>query len=535
MGRATGRLVGKDPELATVTGPTELVGTPEPTHRRTEPPRDLRSLARRGALSVVGAGVSALASLALVLVVTRSLSKAEAGAFFSTTSAFTILFTVATLGTTTALVYFIARSRAGDDTATVPGHLRAGLLPVAAVSLAAAVALLLAAEPLARLLVGPGQEALAATALRLLAIFVPMAALHQAVSAATQGYHTMAPTVWVDKIGRPVLQLALILAVVLGAATLPAAVLAWSLPYAAALVVTAWWLQRLVRRDRPAQHVVSKTVTRNAREFWTYTGPRGLAVGGQIVLQRLDIVLVAILLGAAPAAVYTAATRFAVLVQLGSQAVALATQSRLGQLAAQNDLDSVRVVYRTATAWVIGLTWPLNALSAVYATELLDLFGSGYDQGRWVVVLLAAGMLVATGCGMVSMVLVMLGRTVDNLVNVGVAVAVSVVLDLVLIPHLGLLGAGLAWALAMAIANLLPLAQIHHRFGLHPFDRTTVATGVLALACWLVLPLAVSFVTDNAVVTVAALLTAAVAYALGLARLLRPGRTTRIFKGRPQS
>ena len=530
--------MGKDPELATVTGPTELVGTPEPTHRRTEPPRDLRSLARRGALSVIGAGVSALASLALVLVVTRSLSKAEAGAFFSTTSAFTILFTVATLGTTTGLVYFIARSRAGDDTSTVPGHLRAGLLPVAAVSLAAAVALLLAAEPLASLLVGPGQEALAATALRLLAVFVPMAALHQAVSAATQGYHTMAPTVWVDKIGRPALQLALILAVVLGAATLPglpAAVLAWSLPYAAALVVTAWWLQRLVRRDRPAQHVVNKTVTRSTREFWTYTGPRGLAVGGQIVLQRLDIVLVAILLGAAPAAVYTAATRFAVLVQLGSQAVALATQSRLGQLAAQNDLDSVRVVYRTATAWVIGLTWPLNALSAVYATELLDLFGSGYDQGRWVVVLLAAGMLVATGCGMVSMVLVMLGRTVDNLVNVGVAVAVSVVLDLVLIPHLGLLGAGLAWALGMAVANLLPLAQIHHRFGLHPFDRTTVATGVLALACWLVLPLAVSFVTDNAVVTVAALLTAAVAYALGIARLLRPGRTTRIFTGRPQS
>ncbi|MGH3315168.1 MAG: lipopolysaccharide biosynthesis protein, partial [Nocardioidaceae bacterium] len=398
-----------------------------------------------------------------------------------------------------------------------------------------AVALVLAAEPLARLLVGPEQEALGATALRLLAIFVPLAALHQAVSAATQGFHTMAPTVWVDKIGRPVLQLALLLAVVLGAATLPGAVLAWSLPYAAALVVTVWWLQRLVRRDRHSTPVVNGTVTRKTREFWTYTGPRGIAVCGQIVLQRLDIVLVAILLGAAPAAVYTAATRFAVLVQLGSQAVALATQSRLSQLAAQDDLASVRVVYQTATAWVIGLTWPLNALAAVYATELLDLFGPGYDQGRWVVVLLAVGMLVATGCGMVSMVLVMLGRTVDNLVNVGVAVGVSVVLDLVLIPHFGLIGAGLAWALAMAVANLLPLAQIHHRFGLHPFGRTTVATAGLALACWLVLPLAVSAVTDNVTVTVVALITAAVAYALGLARLLRVGRNISIRRGRQHS
>jgi O-antigen/teichoic acid export membrane protein len=516
-------VVGKDPELATLTGTPET--TPNDASALTEAPRDLRSLARRGALSVAGAGVSAAASLAVVLVVTRSLSKAEAGAFFGTTSAFTILFTVATLGTTTGLVYFVARARAHGHLPAVAAHLRAGLVPVTAISAVAGAGLFVVAEPLARLLVGPGQQALGASALRMLALFVPLAALHQALSAATQGFHTMAPTVWVEKIGRPVVQLALLLVVVLGAVSLQGAVLAWSLPYAGALVVTAWWLHRLVRRD--VVPVGAGATTGRGREFWTYTGPRGVAVCGQILLQRLDIVLVAVLLGAAPAAVYTAATRFAVLGQLGSQAVALATQSRLGQLAAQGDLVAVRVVYRRATAWVIALSWPIQALAAVYATQLLAVFGPGYDEGRWVVVLLAAGMLVATGCGMVSMVLVMLGRTVDNLVNVGVAVAVSVALDLVLIPYLGLLGAGLAWALAMAVANLLPLAQIHHRFGLHPFDKTTLGTAALALACWLALPLAVSTLTDSPVATAAALVAAACSYAFGLVRLFRNTRRGR--------
>jgi O-antigen/teichoic acid export membrane protein len=104
------------------------------------------------------------------------------------------------------------------------------------------------------------------------------------------------------------------------------------------------------------------------------------------------------------------------------------------------------------------------------------------------VVVLALAMLVATGCGMVDMLLTMGGRTSWNLGNTLLALTVNVGLNLLLIPPLGILGAALAWAAAILANNLVPLAQIGLVLRLHPFDRATGRAALLALACFGVLP-----------------------------------------------
>ena len=70
----------------------------------------------------------------------------------------------------------------------------------------------------------------------------------------------------------------------------------------------------------------------NARSFWLFTAPRGLANLAQNVLQSIDIVLVAAMLGAVEAAVYTAATRFLVIGQLGGVAISRASQAKFTEL-----------------------------------------------------------------------------------------------------------------------------------------------------------------------------------------------------------
>ena len=62
--------------------------------------------------------------------------------------------------------------------------------------------------------------------------------------------------------------------------------------------------------------------------FWRFTGPRALANLAQITIQRIDIVLVAIMLGPAAAAVYTAATRFLVPGQFANTAISMSAQPR---------------------------------------------------------------------------------------------------------------------------------------------------------------------------------------------------------------
>lgn len=445
---------------------------------------DISGLARRGLASLMGAGVSAVANLLLIIVVTRGVQQDTAGRFFAATSVFVVLEGLCALGTVTGLVYFVARLRARGLHGAVPAVLRTALVPIATVAFVAAAVMLLGAGPMSSMTGGDSVPE-SADFLRLLAIALPFAVVYDAVIAATQGFNVMRPTVLLERIGRPLLQLVLILLAVATGVTVSLPV-AWAAPYVVALVFAAVFLRRLLRGDHDRGARPTGVVGRG--EFWRYTGPRGLAAVAQLSLQRLDIVLVALYLGATPAAVYTAATRFVVLGQLGSQAVALAVQPKFSELMALDDLDSTRHVYKVSTAWVIAVTWPIHLVVAVTAPILLEVFGSGYEGGRWVVVLLAGAMLVATSCGTVTMLLVMAGKTAANLLNVVVALATNIGLNVLLIPQWGVVGAGVAWGVAIVVSNLLPLFQIQRAFGLSPFGRASFAVMLLAVVTLGVMP-----------------------------------------------
>jgi O-antigen/teichoic acid export membrane protein len=246
-----------------------------------------------------------------------------------------------------------------------------------------------------------------------------------------------------------------------------------------------------------------------------------------MAMQRLDIVLVAALAGAVPAALYTAATRFLVVGQMGNRAISLAVQPRLGESLARGDLQQTRHFYQTATAWLMLVTWPLYLMFVVFGVQLLSIFGRGYDAGSEVLFLLSLTMLLATACGMVDMVLNMAGRTSWNLANVALSLGVQLGVDLWLIPDHGILGAAIGWAAGIACANLVPLTQIGIALGLHPFGRTTATAAVLAFGCFGIVPWLVRFGLGTSWTSVlVSLLVSGCLYASLLWRLRRPLQLT---------
>ncbi|WP_449060790.1 lipopolysaccharide biosynthesis protein [Planomonospora algeriensis] len=218
----------------------------------------------------------------------------------------------------------------------------------------------------------------------------------------------------------------------------------------------------------------------DARDLWRHTWPRSAAAALQAVFQRLDVVIVAVLAGPAEAAVYTAATRFKVVGQLAGQGLARAVQPRLVRALAVGDLPGARMLYQGTTLWLVLLTWPLWLGYAALAPWLLGLFGDGggdgggYASGVPVALVLSATMMVATACGMADVVLTAAGHARAGLANLTCAVAVTVLLDALLVPSHGAYGAALGWAGGVLVKNALPLWRLHRRHGLRPFGRGTL-------------------------------------------------------------
>jgi O-antigen/teichoic acid export membrane protein len=219
--------------------------------------------------------------------------------------------------------------------------------------------------------------------------------------------------------------------------------------------------------------------------FWHYTAPRALARTAQVLTQRLDVILVAAIVGEEASGVYGTVSRCMIAGVFVATAVQQLVQPRLRKLVVRNDLAAVKEMYGASTTWLVIATWPAYLAMAVFAPTVLHAFGPGVARGSTALVILCMAMLVASGCGLVEVVLLMLGRSWLSTANVLGALVVNVALNAVLIPWLGMNGAAIAWMAAIFATNLVPLYQVS-RSGVHPggtplFTAIAIAAGAFGL------------------------------------------------------
>ncbi len=444
-----------------------------------------RGLARGGLGNLLGAAVSAVANFGVAVLIARSGSATEAGHFFAATSVFLLLEVIGRLGADTGLVYFIARWRALDQSERIPLAIRAALTPCVALSVLMGAVVFAFAPAIAHGLGDP--VAHSAGLLRLLAVVLPITVVYDLCMAATRGFRRMMPTIVIEKVARPCVQLILILAAVaigwhggIG--------VAWTVPYIGAAVVGIYALRAVLRRSGEHRLLAERDRT-TLSEFWRFSLPRAAATVAQLALQRLDIIIVAAMRGPTDAAIYTAATRFLVVGQFVNQAVNTAVQPRMSEAVSTRAFDRARALYRVSTTWLVLLQWPLFGTAAALAPIYLKVFGGKYHSGTIVVVLLSLAMLVASGVGVVDTVIIMAGRTTWNLWTTALALGLNVAVDLILIPPYGIVGAAIGWMAGIFGSNLVPLALVWRNLALHPFGRSTYLAYALTALCYLIVPL----------------------------------------------
>lgn len=442
----------------------------------------LATLARGGAVGLAGALVAGLGGFALAVVVANLVAVSQAGTFFTVITLFVLAEATCVLGSDTGMGRFALRlerhGRPGDRRLL----LRTAFVPPMVLAILVGLGLLISAPVVVRSL---GVDEAATTAVRLLGVGLPVAVLCQLSLASTRAYGLIRPTALTDNLlrtgGQPV--------TVTGAAYLGAGmtalVAAWLVPYLAAAALAVVLLRSALAQRPEADRGAGPAREQGlGREFWVFTAPRAVARISQIGLQRADVLIVAALRSPSEAAIYTVATRFVPLGQLGTQALQQVLQPRFTALLAVDDHETVRDVYRVATGWNTLLAWPLYLVALMAPLTYLGLFGSIYvEQGGGVVVILALAMLVGVAAGPADTLLLMAGRSTWSLGNSVLALALDVGLCLWLVPDHGIIGAGVAWAVAVVVRNVLGVVQVGVLLGVGGLGRPfRVAAGLTVVS-----------------------------------------------------
>lgn len=452
------------PDAAVASDPDGGGGAPSP------------SSGRATGLAMVGAAAATAANFGIALLVAGS-STTLAGLFFATTAVVTIAGNSAALGTMTGLTYFLPTALAAEEP-NPRSVLRLALGPVAAVSAVAATALAAVAGPVAEVIAAANAEDVT-TMLRVLAVGVPAWALTTSVLGATRGLGSIVPTVVVNQVVRPLGQLVGIGGVVLLAdePTPVAVAVAWLLPVLLGAVLAVAATVRLggFRRGGPA------AVT--SAEFWDYTRPRAVSAAGQIALERSDVILVSALAGEAAAGVYGTVTRFVTAGNFVVFAMGQALSGPLRRAVVGEHWGEAQRLLDRVTAWMVLAAGSYFLLVATKAEAIVAVLGDDLRPGATALAVAAAAMVVNAVAGPVDLTLLMLGRSRSSLGVTLVALAVNLSVAWLAIPRYGLVGAAVAWGLAVAVQNGAAALLVRRHSVLQPAGapaRRAIAVAVVA-------------------------------------------------------
>jgi O-antigen/teichoic acid export membrane protein len=449
--------------------------------------RDLVRLARGGTLNLVGAVISGVFGFVFAVVLTNGLGPSGAGTFFAVVALFNVLGAVTEIGAPSGLVRMISRYVALGRAADLRETIAVATWPVLVIGSLLGIALFVVAPWVAAHTVDTPQRAEATAYIRVFAPFLALGALNSIVVRAAQGLGSMLPSVVVQNISTPLLRT--LFALVAVAFGLGPGFLAFgfNLPAIVGIVYAVPWVWRMLRRAEqlPVERPQPRTpLFALAGEFWQFTSYQAIATISQIVLLRLDVLLVSSIRTSAEAGIYAAASRYLTPGTMIATAIVFVVGPQLSGLLAQQSLERAKAVYQTATLWLIAISFPFYLALASFAPFLMLIFGHRFADGAGALLILSLAMLVNMGTGAVRSVLFMGGKSSWILFDNLAALATDVVLNVVLIPLIGINGAAIAWAASIAVGNLVPLYQVWRLWRLQPVGRGSLIVAACAVACF---------------------------------------------------
>ncbi|SFB92978.1 Membrane protein involved in the export of O-antigen and teichoic acid [Halobiforma haloterrestris] len=445
--------------------------------------RELSALLSSAAIVMVGGIMGSAAKLAERIVIGRLLSPDAYGEVSVGLALLTVSVTIALAGCTQGVSRFIPRY---DSTSDRRGVWVSGLLVAIPLSVAFGTAMFLFAETIADRLFETGE---AVTFVRLLAVSLPFVAGFRIAVAGIRGHENTVYRTVVRDVLDPGLRIGLIAALLLAGFGIAAAGVAYLLASVIALVVAHVLLGRLMP--------LVGDVRTHVPELVRFSAPLVVSTVVSILLTRTDTLMLGYFRSSYEVGMYDAAYPIA-----GGLLVVLSAFGFLylpiaSRLDAEGDREAVDDIYATTTKWVYVVTFPAFMLFVVFPEDVIGLFfGPEYADAATVLPVLAAGFFFSAAAGRDRETLSALGATSWIAVGNVAALALNVVINLIVIPRYGFLGAGLASVTSLISLHLVICTVLAVQYGITPFspaaNRTYLSLPAVLLPVAYVLAPAIS-------------------------------------------
>lgn len=227
-------------------------------------------------------------------------------------------------------------------------------------------------------------------------------------------------------------------------------------------------------------HCLSRRVLHDLLGF---SIPMGLSDILNVVIQRLDILLLGFFVPSGDIGVYSAAAQISLLFSMLLQPFRTVYAPMVPALEVSGDVERLRHNLALVTRWIVIIGFPLVLLILILGSNVLSLFGPRFSRGNLSLIILTLGQMLNIGVGLSGVTLAMVGHSRLHLANNLLALTSSFGLGIVLIPGFGIVGAAATQAISRGVVNLLAVFELYFLLHIHPYERAIIKpiiAGILA-------------------------------------------------------
>ena len=315
---------------------------------------------------------------------------------------------------------------------------------------------------------------------------LPWIAAMTTLASLLQGFHTTKYTVYIRDLVQPIANLLLLVFFAYAGNGLPGAIFAFGLSHLFGLVFGLYYLKKTF----PGFFSRSLTAAYPLKALVTYSFPLLFVGVLNYLLVWTDTLLLGMFASATAVGIYRAASQVPFVLAVFLRATNSIYAPVAADLYQKKEIQRLGNMLKTSTRWVTYITVPLFLFLVFSSKEIMTLFGKDFVPiGSTVLIILSFGQLVNCLTGGVGYTLTMTGKQNMELGNGLALVVASVLLNLVLIPKYGALGAAFASSSSTLVINILRVVEIHMLYRINPFSRVLLSILVPVIFSMIIMPL----------------------------------------------
>lgn len=249
----------------------------------------------------------------------------------------------------------------------------------------------------------------------------------------------------------------------------------WVLSFALTSIGLTLYLSQIGALDlRPKLHFFTRG---KLRRLFSYSGYVGAGQMGNILIGKIDVIMVATLIGLKETGIYGMALFIGNVLAIPTSAVWQISAPVISKAVEEHDWDRIREVYKKSSTnlLVIGTFMYfliLGTLDAVLHLSPKYLEMSGIIP---LFAIIGISRLMDMGVGINQQILTYSSRYRSVIVFVAIMAITNVILNYVLVTGMhGAIGAAISTTVTVFIYQALKYFYVHEKFGIHPFTGMTL-------------------------------------------------------------